>query len=298
MHPDRMEYQKFHSRSSLDKAVNTLIGIVEGITVDSKINDSEIMFFQSWVAAYDLYRGRHPFNELIPVVSEALSDGVLTDDERSDILWLCEKLRSTEYFDASTADIQRLHSIIGAIASDGVITEEELKGLSEWLMAHENLRRCWPYDEVDAALTGIMADHKIDEKEHRFLQEFFKEFIPIDSSTIKHPPVSSGQTVQGLCAVCPDITFENSLFCITGASNKYKRKDFQKVIVGLGGRVSDSITVNTDYLIIGADGNPCWAYACYGRKVEKAVILRKQGCHLLLVHENDFHDAVEDANCG
>ena len=51
-------------------------------------------------------------------------------------------------------------------------------------------------------------------------------------------------------------------------------------------------TKQTDFLIIGADGNPCWAYACYGRKVEKAVHLRKQGSRLLIVHENDFWDAV------
>ena len=56
----------------------------------------------------------------------------------------------------------------------------------------------------------------------------------------------------------------------------------------------NSVSAKLDYLIIGADGNPCWAYACYGRKVEKAVDLRKTGSRLLLVHENDFHDAVAD----
>lgn len=34
--------------------------------------------------------------------------------------------------------------------------------------------------------------------------------------------------------------------------------------------------------------NPCWAYACYGRKVEQAIGLRKAGSQLLLVHEADF----------
>ena len=50
-----------------------------------------------------------------------------------------------------------------------------------------------------------------------------------------------------------------------------------------------------NYLVIGAEGNPCWSYACYGRKVEKAVELRRAGAQILLVHENDFHDAVADA---
>ena len=298
MHPDHIEYYNFHNRSSLNKAINTLIGIVEGITADSKINNSEIEFLAGWIEAHKLYKERHPFNEFIPVVTEAISDGVLTDDERSDILWLCEKMCSTDYFDDVTADIQRLHSIIGAIASDGIITEEELTGLSEWLRSHDHLRRCWPYDEVESVVTGVMSDRKIDQNEQKFLQEFFSEFIPTNSPAITKPPISNGSTIQGLCAVCPDIVFQDSMFCFTGASPKYKRKELEKLIITLGGRFTNSINQALDYLIIGAAGNPCWAYACYGRKVEKAVTLRKQGHNLLLVHENDFHDAVEDANHG
>lgn len=49
-----------------------------------------------------------------------------------------------------------------------------------------------------------------------------------------------------------------------------------------------------NYLVVGGEGNPCWAYACYGRKVEKAVELRRQGHPIVIVHENDFHDAVLD----
>lgn len=31
-----------------------------------------------------------------------------------------------------------------------------------------------------------------------------------------------------------------------------------------------------------------WAFSCYGRKVEKAVQLRKDGSQVIIVHENDF----------
>lgn len=66
------------------------------------------------------------------------------------------------------------------------------------------------------------------------------------------------------------------------------------MVTKLGGEVSENMTSKTDFLIIGAEGNPCWAYACYGRKVERAVELRKSGANVLIVHENDFHDAVAD----
>jgi len=98
----------------------------------------------------------------------------------------------------------------------------------------------------------------------------------------------------GLCAVCPEITFSGNKFCFTGTSFKYTRSEFFQLVKQLGGEVVNSVSAKLDYLIIGADGNPCWAYACYGRKVEKAAELRKTGSRLLLVHENDFHDAVAD----
>jgi hypothetical protein len=63
----------------------------------------------------------------------------------------------------------------------------------------------------------------------------------------------------------------------------------------LGGTVAPNLTKKVSYLVIGADGNPCWSYSCYGRKVEQAVQLRKEGSKILIVHENDFHDAVQDA---
>jgi hypothetical protein len=34
--------------------------------------------------------------------------------------------------------------------------------------------------------------------------------------------------------------------------------------------VADTLKEDIDYLIIGADGSPCWTFACYGRKVEKS----------------------------
>lgn len=295
MHTDHRGYFKFTGRSRLEKTINSLLGIIEGISVDFLINRAEVEFLSLWLAEHQELRDRHPYNELLPVVENAIVDGVLTSEEKRDILWLCERLRSTEFFDETTADIQRLHAILGGIAADGAITEAELKGLSEWLSDHEHLGTCWPYEEVGSLITGVIFDKKIDSTEQKLLKEFFTEFTSIlDSRTIVSPKLTIDGNVVGLCAVCPEINFSDHRFCFTGTSCKYTRSEFSKLISQLGGEVVNSVSANLDYLIIGADGNPCWAYACYGRKVEKAVELRKSGARLLLVHENDFHDAVAD----
>lgn len=284
------------TRACLEKSVNSLLGLIEGITIDSEINESELSFLNLWLTEHDALRVHHPFNELIPVVQSAVADGVVTKDEHDDIVWLCERLCSTEYFDQRTADLQRLHAIVGGIVSDGMITEAELNGLSAWLQDHEHLKTCWPYDEVDSLIVGVMKDKKFDAREHALLMSFFAEFITIlDGRTINSPVVSEGANILGLCAVCPEIEFADSTFCFTGASIHYTRSALASTVERLGGVFSPNVTKRVRYLVIGAEGNPCWAYACYGRKVEKAVQLRKTGVPVLIVHENDFHDAVLDA---
>ncbi|MCQ4143191.1 BRCT domain-containing protein [Vogesella sp. AC12] len=296
MHYDHKSYLPFTGRSRLDKSINSLIGIVEGIAIDQEINAREVRFLQDWVSEHAELQGRHPYNELMPVVMAALEDGVLTADERDDILWLCNQLRSTGYYDEVTADLQRLHALLGAILADGVITEAELRGLSAWMADHEHLKRCWPYDEIDSLIVTVMADKKIDEQEQKMLRSFFAEFIGfLDNTTIVSPMVEARGEISGLCSVCPEVVFQGAKFCFTGASSRYKRTEIAEIVQGLGGEVVNDVSSRVDYLVIGADGNPCWAYACYGRKVEKAVQLRKKGAHILLVHENDFHDAVADA---
>lgn len=296
MHSDHRPYARFTTRARLDKSINSLLGIIEGIAIDGAINPSEIGFLKLWLDDHQEVQELHPFNELVPVVQAAVADGVLTQDERDDIIWLCQQLRSAEYYDKTTADLQRLHAIVGGIVADGNISEDELRGLSTWLQDHEHLKTCWPYDEIDSLVTSVMADRRIDEQEHKVLIDFFSEFVAIlDDRTIVSPSISVGGTIIGLCAVCPEIEFEGSKFCFTGASSRYTRSQLSDTVTRLGGEVVPSLSAKVKYLVIGADGNPCWAYACYGRKVEKAVELRKAGVRVLIVHENDFHDAVADS---
>ena len=73
---------------------------------------------------------------------------------------------------------------------------------------------------------------------------------------------------------------------------KFIRRELAQIIEELKGIACNSVKQDPDYPVIGAGANPCWAYVCYGRKVEQAVELRKKGMKLLVVHENDFLDAA------
>ncbi len=243
MHPDIRSYAKFSTRRRLEKSVNSLLGLIEGISIDGLVSASELELLKLWLDEHEDLQDNHPYNELMPVVASAVEDKILSEEERDDIVWLCNRLTSTEFVDETTADLQRLHAILGGVIADGEITEDELRGLATWMQDHEHLKSCWPYDEIDSLITGVMADGKIDAGEHAFLKAFFSEFTAImDDRTITQPRVLESGVLGGLCAVCPDIEFEGSTFCFTGASARYKRGDLSSIVKRLGGDVTDNLT--------------------------------------------------------
>jgi NAD-dependent DNA ligase len=98
---------------------------------------------------------------------------------------------------------------------------------------------------------------------------------------------------QGFFQIDPDIYIQEKNFCITGQSNKYKRKEIAEKIELYGGFVTDSVTNSTNYLVVCDEKNDCWAFTCYGKKVEKAINLRKKGNLISIIHEFDLYDALE-----
>lgn len=158
---------------------------------------------------------------------------------------------------------------------------------------NEQLRTCWPFAELESLLLEVRRDKKIDDRERQLLLTFFSEWTTIRGNRSLNIPLNEVNVpITGLCAVCPEVDLEERVFCFTGASLKATRKQFQKIVEDKGGTFHPRVTKDLDYLVIGGDGNPCWAFACYGRKVEQAVALRKEGAKLLLVHEADFWDAI------
>lgn len=129
MNADFRPYFRFTGPGRLEKVINSLIGLIEGVAIDGIINGAEADFINSWLQENAELKGQHPFTELMPIIAEAIADGILTSEERQDILWLCKKLRSTDFFDAATADMQRLHGLMAGIVGDSEITETELRGL-------------------------------------------------------------------------------------------------------------------------------------------------------------------------
>lgn len=73
------------------------------------------------------------------------------------------------------------------------------------------------------------------------------------------------------------IEFSLKTFCFTGKF-KYGSKELcENETVARGGLIAKNLTLAVDYLVVGGEKHPDWAHQNYGRKIERALEIRKQG---------------------
>lgn len=293
------DYRTFTKPAELHKAINTLKGLVAGITTDYQISEDEVNELSHWcISHYDLI-DRHPFSELIPLIQSVYEDGVLTKEEMNNIVWLCNNFVSdSDYYNLVTSSLQFLSGLIYGIMADNKITDDEIFALKSWVTANDFLSGCYPFDEIESLILSILEDGKITDEERDILKAFFSNFIDLSTSyNLNEKDLSALKerySISGICAVCQNIDFDGNLFCFTGQSSRTTRNEIASLIEDLGGKFNNGITKQTRYLIVGNNGNPCWAFSCYGRKIEEAIDRRKNGQNLTIINEVDFWDIVDD----
>lgn len=293
-------YRVFTAPAEIHKAVNSLIGMLNGIQFDNVLKTEEVEEVVNWCNLHRRFQNKFPFSEIIPMLDSALEDDILTNEEIDDVLWLCNNVVHHDgfntYYDIVTSSLQQLHGIIHGVMADSFINDDEVIQLYQWMEERDFLKGYYPFDEIYSLLTEIKKDGIISQDERNMLKAYLGNFIDTRSSynihEIEIKELQNKYSVNGICAVCPEISFKDKIFSFTGTSGRAKRKEIVEVITNLGGTFNNNVTLKTDFLIVGNDGNPCWAFSCYGRKVEKAVELRKNGSSIIIVHENDFWDEV------
>jgi hypothetical protein len=268
------------------RLANELEGLLEGISADGVITSAETERVRRWLEANVQFTAVHPFHELEERLTQVLADGVVTMEECADLLWVVRKYTKTNpYFDQLRGGLQILSGLLTGVAADGVLGDHEIAALTAWTEEWEHLRGLWPYDEVDAMVSSILAQRHVGAA-IPYLLELARQF-PIAGAE-DSPPL----LVRSVCAIEPVIRFRGQTFVFTGESTQCERKVLHSLAAERGGRFTEQVTAETDYLVVCDGGRPYWAFACYGRKVEEAHAMRREGHPLIIVHEADFWDAV------
>ncbi|TYC18080.1 hypothetical protein ES677_01495 [Bizionia gelidisalsuginis] len=294
---NQKELEVYTSKARADKAINSLKGILLGINLDNQVNKKEIDELKKWAKSHRSLINQNPFKEFMTIINETVSNNIPATETIEDLFWLCQKYENHNYYyNTVSADLQTLQGICHGILADGIINEKEVWDLEEWLEQNLHLNTYYPYDEIRSLMLSIVSDGIIEEEEILILKAYLNQFVNIENNEIAQQieNETADINISGHCTSEPNIDFNGKTFCVTGVLKSGNRTELEHLIYNLGGIPIKSVTKKTDYLIVGDNGNAAWAFACYGRKVEKALEMRKEGHKICLVHEFDFMDAIED----
>jgi hypothetical protein len=268
-----------------------LEGLLTGIKADSRIVDAEVDRILRWRRECEAYQAVKPFSEIVDRLDAALADRVLTLDECEDLLFLVQKYTTVNpYFDAIRTGTQQLMGLVAGLTSDHNVPDVEVHALQGWIDDWAHLSGIWPYDECESLVISAMTN-TLDRPLLHYLHSLSAQFPVaghIDLSTGEMPPL----TVTGICAVDPFIQFVDRRFVLTGESARATRSEIEARIVNRKGLPSKTVSSKTHYVVVCAEGNAQWAFGCFGRKVEAAYNLRRDGHQVQLIQEKDLWDAL------
>lgn len=276
-------------KAGLDQALVSLAAILR-----QAVNTKELAELDTWYGHYENYADRHPFNELMPLIRQSLQTNSVDEEDCNDIFWLCNRFVTNDY-DVIVSDIERLGSIFHQAMSNNQMTEEGIKALASWLEDSNHLTKTYPYEEIYGVVRTVLSNRSVYEEEIKIMNALLPEHFDAKTS-LNCEEVSrlkQEMDIKRIYGLFPEITIPNRYFCFTGASSRTTRDELAEIAGSLGGFYENSVTTKTDYLVIGNAANPCWAFSCYGRKVQAALNLREKGHWIAIVHESRFWEALE-----
>lgn len=294
------DYKKYTKPAELHKAVNMLNGIISGIDADGTANSAEMAELVNWCSLHENLRNRPPFNELLPIIDRVVQSEVIDIDDKQEILFICREFTSdAKYYDIKTALQQTLNGILHGTLSDGVLSDKEILYLNSWMDESDFLTGTYPYDEIRDIIKQVLADSVITEEERGRLMAVMGNAIEFKNSynlcEADFKSLRKKYSIEGVCADNPVIEFVGKSFCFTGESYSRTRDELSMLVEAKGAIVKKSVTKKLDYLVVCGRGNQCWAYDAYGRKVEAAIDLRRDGANIVILNEEDFMKAINNA---
>lgn len=84
----------------LKRSCESLIGICSGLIADGQLNDLEIKFLRTWLSEHSALGATWPGEIVLQRIEAVLSDGIVTEEERSHLVLTLEQLVGGSFADS------------------------------------------------------------------------------------------------------------------------------------------------------------------------------------------------------
>ncbi|MFY0992714.1 BRCT domain-containing protein [Halomonas sp. C05BenzN] len=187
----------------------------------------------------------------------------------------------------ATRDANELCGLARGMLADGSVNQAEAEYLLQWLGERPESLAVWPFSVLFPRLEEMLADGVLDADEEGELIGLLLDYTG-GGSTQGGASASRQATALPLCEPAPDVVFEDSNFVLTGRFITGTRRECEAEIVQRGGQAQKAPTRTTHFVVIGDLGSDDWAQSNYGRKIQYAVELRRDGRDIHLISEHHW----------
>lgn len=123
---DIIEYGK-QSSDEVEDGINELLGLLLGISSDSKLTDGEFTHLDTWLSLNSHLSDKWPANVLIERIKEIKKDGIVDEDEKEDLLETLKQITGQRFEETG--------------ATEGATAEVFSDDISEF--SHNNIKICF-----------------------------------------------------------------------------------------------------------------------------------------------------------
>jgi len=279
--------QAFSFSKEKSRAIHGLKGILIGIVADQKLNESELLFLDSWLKSQQYLADDQDVMGILAMVGEILADGFISPESLQTMQGKIEILimHMKDFEDDRAAGIEELLGFLSGIAADGHLNDQEVGALSKWLDSNLLIRGKWPASVVVERVAAILEDGVITEDERQDLMRIIQQVAGESASP-------EGLRLEASIEVWEDpveaIKVEGSTFCLTGDFVSGDRTAVTSKLRSLGAEISPGVNKTVDFLVIGTLASHNWLYSSHGRKIEKALHLKRRGVAIKTVTERSL----------
>ena len=185
--------------------------------------------------------------------------------------------------------VDELIGLCRGMAADEMVNLAEAKFLKSWLEANLSYTDDRLVNQLYRRVHEMLIDGILDQEEREELLTLLKMFTGDVSPT----EVAANMTsLLPIDQPQPVVEFPTMTFCITGRFAYGPRRVCEEVIVERGGKIGKTVTLSTDYLVLGVISSRDWIHTSYGRKIEKAMDLREKEGRIAIISEDHWAETA------
>ncbi|MCG8413509.1 MAG: hypothetical protein MI746_04735 [Pseudomonadales bacterium] len=276
--------QAFSFSRQKEKAMYGLQGILAGIVADQRLNEKELLFLDAWLQSQAALRDHEDVVAILTQVGEVLEDGQITHDELAGMQDSIEKIVASNE-DEPAEGLGRADELVGfltGVASDGILNDQEVDALSTWLNRNESIRDKWPASVIVNRLNTVLEDGIITEEERQDLMVTVQQITGTEATPEDVKYEASTEVWED---VVDEVNIAGSHFCLAGEFVSGDRNSVDTNLRLRGAETSPNVHKEVDYLVIGTLASRDWLYTSHGRKIEKALLLKRKDAPISVITE-------------